>query len=318
MSVGLFRLQGYDAPLDNGLSARGRGRPASASHSPQASPPARQRGRPPKNKNKHKRPASDLVPKTSPANKRLRKASPDPLRLNGVCAGEVPIDSVSRTPKVKTTRELLQSIQKESSLDLLRSKTLSSLGVTEPGDGPAPSTAGPRLADKFLAAKRAARAPARPRTPPSPAGSEIVDVEKLSGCEESPVKPELPTEVKKPETVDEILERLPPVDFDAIRWSDEEICDDDDEEPEPKPVTAVDVHKLLESHVEGLNGNRTDGVCPHVGDAPHGLRVSLPATYGATEPSCPEDCLFREWHETLSRTSYQGELLHILPYVIID
>lgn len=199
---------------------------------------------------------------------------------------------------------------------MLRSKTLSSLGVTEPADG---------KTDKFLAAKRSARSapPARPLTPPSPTGSEIVDVEKLSGCEESPVKTELAAEPEKrpPETVDEILQRLPPVDLDAIRWSDEEDadCDDDeDEEPEPKPVTAVDVHKLLSSHVEGLNGNRTDGVCPHVGDAPHGLRASLPATYGATEPSCPEDCLFREWHETLSRTSYQGELLHILPYVIID
>ena len=27
---------------------------------------------------------------------------------------------------------------------------------------------------------------------------------------------------------------------------------------------------------------------------------------------------FYEWHETLSVSSYQGELLHLLPYVVIE
>ncbi|KAK6617410.1 hypothetical protein RUM43_014419 [Polyplax serrata] len=185
-------------PLDPSLKAehRGRGRPPLSS-SPSGVP--RGRGRPPKNKNKLKNLTSsesnqnsNLVPKNSPANKRLRKSSdeeqqedliakkqklngvydckvPDLLNMNEENTGKDPsqvpselvkipkkrgrkkgskntpknlsfdryeedvvkekIASIVRNPKVKTTRELLECIQKESSLDNLRNKTLSSLGV---------------------------------------------------------------------------------------------------------------------------------------------------------------------------------------------
>jgi len=330
------RLQGYTPqppPLDNGLpGTRGRGRPPkdpSHTHTP-STPPAhspRPRGRPPKNKNKHKRLSSDLVPKTSPANKRLRKSSQDAVtpRVNGV--SDVPLDLLSRT-KVKTTRELLQSIQQESSLDQLRSRTLTSLGVPRSAETSTPSTSRPpsSLPLEFLSRRRVKQESAvRPRTP-SPAGSDV-DVEIISGGEDTPSKlpksePEPPAE-KKPETIQDIYARLPPIDPDAIHWSEDEVDEDEDVVmPEVRDVTSEDVQRVCETHIECVNGNKSAiGRVPTAGEwleSPHGLKVAVSAEFGASQPTCSADCSFREWHEMLSRPSYQGELLHILPYVIID
>ena len=104
-------------------------------------------------------------------------------------------------------------------------------------------------------------------------------------------------EVGVDRTVEEILSRLPPVDVDAIRWEESSSAPSS---PVERLVSEEDVKRLHSGHIEGLNGNVNHGKC----------RVK--------EDGETEDDNFREWHETVSRTSYQGELLHILPYVVID
>lgn len=94
-------------------------------------------------------------------------------------------------------------------------------------------------------------------------------------------------------TVEEILLRLPPIDAENIEW---EGSDSPPDSPPTKTVTEDDVCRLHSEHIDGVNG-----IVNH---------SSQDITNG--------DIDFREWHETVSRTSYQGEMLHILPYVVID
>ncbi|XP_069694305.1 mediator of RNA polymerase II transcription subunit 26-like isoform X2 [Periplaneta americana] len=91
-------------------------------------------------------------------------------------------------------------------------------------------------------------------------------------------------------TVEDILAQLPPLDVDAICWNE---CDESDT-PIAKEVNDELLTKLHNQHIEGLNGNISDGVTSDSGDN------------------------FKEWHEMVSKKSYQGEFLHILPYVVID
>lgn len=460
-------------PLDPSFKVeqRGRGRP------PLSSPPSgapRKRGRPPKNKNKLKKLGSpppvvenensNLVPKNSPANKRLRKSSEEDeeesvakkQKLNGIYDCKVPelvnlkeetpgddpsqvpseqikipkkrgrqkgsknapkklpferneedvvkekMASIVRNPKVKTTRELLECIQKESSLDNLRNKTLSSLGVD--GDKSKNLTPSHKLLKnnetsdydmtisktehihKFLRSQNEAEEDYghrsieindhrdvkieqdKPDTRPHSRASEIIlsgpvseasvvhetidlvdddiiDVEKIDSAEDSPVKP------KKCETVEEILAKLPVINHDEILWSDTESSRSSDYEPEEVIVTEEDVDDLHNKHIEGVNGNWNDGRL--IQGLNHGLKVpignisigdkdvqpnSKPNNLTDVDDNNGDDVMeqldrnlnnlgvnevnhddnFREWQECVSKTSYNGELLHILPYVIID
>nr|CAD7423938.1 unnamed protein product [Timema monikensis] len=100
--------------------------------------------------------------------------------------------------------------------------------------------------------------------------------------------------MKQEETVEEILARLPPLNIDEIDWEDPEPATKDDEVTETC-VTEKDIERLHKEHVNSLNGNVHEGVTRD-----------------------EDDDRFREWHEMVSRRSYQGDLLHILPYVVID
>lgn len=452
-------------PLDPSKGEqRGRGRP------PLSSPPSgvpRGRGRPPKNKNKLKNLTSsesnqnsNLVPKNSPANKRLRKSSdeeedlvakkqklngvydckvPDLVNLNEDKTGEDPsqvpseqikipkkrgrkkgsknapknlsfdryeedvvkekMASIVRNPKVKTTRELLECIQKESSLDNLRNKTWSSLGVD--GDKTRNSSPSHKLLNKneisdydmtlsktehihkFLRSQNEAeddfghrsiendhrdikveksevdsKSESRPLSRVSdvivptvasessksleilePVEEDIIDVEKIDSIEEPPPK------AKKLETVEEILAKLPVINADEILWSDSESSSSGEDEPREVKVTENDVDCLHSQHIEGVNGNWNEGAL--IENLNHGLKVPIGNLLidGDKEPkpnSKPNketvgndeqldrnsnnlevnkgshDDNFREWQECVSKTSYNRELLHILPYVIID
>lgn len=95
-------------------------------------------------------------------------------------------------------------------------------------------------------------------------------------------------------TVEDILAQLPPVDVDAICW-DESVTEGSDlEGPVVKEVTEEIIRKLHTEHIESLNGNANEA-----------------ASYEESDNFC-------EWHEMVSKKSYQGEFLHILPYVVID
>lgn len=388
---------------------------------------------------------NNLVPKNSPANKRLRKSSDEDedetvskkLKLNGVYDCKVPdvvnsneetavgdpsqvpseqikkkrgrkkgsknapknfpfdrneedivkekMASIVRNPKVKTTRELLECIQKESSLDNLRNKTLSSLGVD--GDKTKNITPSPRFLNKneisdyemklsksehihkFLRSQKELEDDYEPRLvneggekPESEkkevitenvlsakvsessmsqnldhVEEDVIDVEKIdSATEDSPVK------AKTAETVEEILAKLPAINPDEILWSDSDSSGDSESD---KEVTDYDVDCLHNSHIEGVNGNWNEGAL--VEGLNHGLKVPLGNISNGDMGEKPNEKPniqtdgdeiehldrnlnnldvnkkshednFREWQECVSKKSYNGELLHILPYVIID
>uniref|UniRef100_A0A8D8XGS2 Mediator of RNA polymerase II transcription subunit 26 n=1 Tax=Cacopsylla melanoneura TaxID=428564 RepID=A0A8D8XGS2_9HEMI len=93
----------------------------------------------------------------------------------------------------------------------------------------------------------------------------------------------------EPSSVEEILSRLPPLNLDAIDWSEDSYS----EPNSPQPVTQDDVDKLHTDHCEGLNGNWEN----------------------KTE--------FREWHEMLTISSGPGREeteppLFVLPYAVVD
>ncbi|KAJ9587188.1 hypothetical protein L9F63_019268, partial [Diploptera punctata] len=100
------------------------------------------------------------------------------------------------------------------------------------------------------------------------------------------------TNVNDHQSVEDILAQLPPIDPEAICWDDEP-QDVSSEMPVKREVTEEMVERWHTQHIEGLNGNIDEG-------------------------AKPGENIFREWHEPVSKRSYRGELLHILPYVVID
>ena len=100
------------------------------------------------------------------------------------------------------------------------------------------------------------------------------------------------------ETVEDVMARLPPIDAAAIlaELEKESLLEEQDEDvdgliPIKKPeieITEEMVDRLNSSKVESFNGN-----------------------FG-------HDGEFKEWHEVVSKTSAEGDLLHILPYSVID
>ncbi|GLH11569.1 Mediator of RNA polymerase II transcription subunit 26 [Gryllus bimaculatus] len=88
--------------------------------------------------------------------------------------------------------------------------------------------------------------------------------------------------------VTDILARLPPVKYDEIKW----------DEPQDSIGNVVSVEET-ENLVDRLYNENIDGISGNYSHEANGDT-------------------FREWHETVVRTSYQGDLLTILPYVVID
>ncbi|XP_032683348.1 mediator of RNA polymerase II transcription subunit 26 isoform X2 [Odontomachus brunneus] len=139
-------------------------------------------------------------------------------------------------------------------------------------------------------------------------------------------------------TVEEILAKLPPLDLKSIDWSDCEPVESTEERngvecsPRPEP-TVEDLERLQMQCVEGLNGNYQarlpSAACTDDGgeqrlatNQGNGVSVGLSNTGGVksvyNNNNQTDGAEFREWHQMLARPSYQGETLHILPYVIID
>ncbi len=91
-----------------------------------------------------------------------------------------------------------------------------------------------------------------------------------------------------------ILSKLPPLNVDAIRWDSSP--EPPSSPPTPKPVTDADVDRYLGARWDDVNG------C---------------ATHGAPSSSGDDDG-FREWHEMVARRTTNDDLIHILPYCIVD
>lgn len=130
-------------------------------------------------------------------------------------------------------------------------------------------------------------------------------------------------------TVEEILAKLPPIDPGSIDWSEcdttEATAADDDDDREtgdyrPRETAPEDIERLHSQCVEGLNGNYQPKLSSLTGgDRQQEENAGDAADInGVKNVYNQPDQEFREWHQMLARPSYNGQILHILPYVIID
>nr|CAD7407756.1 unnamed protein product [Timema poppensis] len=241
------------------------------------------------------------------------------------------IKSIARTPKVKTTQELLAGLQAKTCMSGSAGDERFVVGVPSSSNNKAslvncvfPDRGGSTYDDmtrnktehiaKFLQSQSAIIHVDEPTlidlTNSSSKFSNIdgnnenpTNLEKDDGISTpSRLSKEEPSSdgfgalssMKQEETVEEILARLPPLNIDEIDWEDPEPATKDDEVTDTC-VTEKDIERLHKEHVNSLNGNVHEGVTRD-----------------------EDDDRFREWHEMVSRRSYQGDLLHILPYVVID
>ncbi|KAL1117026.1 hypothetical protein AAG570_004354 [Ranatra chinensis] len=234
------------------------------------------------------------APRTKQQQRNRKKAPKDRTSrevtaVGGVSADDIvkeKIASIARTPKVKTTQELLADL-----------KSRSGAAATVGGGGDA-SVALPNDHDvarnKTEHIARFLRSTGGPpaATPLAPQQLEDTSNRESVGSETGTERTKEDDSVSTLETPEQILSRLPPLDLASIAW-DEDVPGSS-APPTPPPVTSHDVERVLSERIEGLNGNHDH----YFNDDKTGV--------------------FREWHQVVSRTSYQGDLLHILPYVVID
>ncbi|XP_029157478.1 mediator of RNA polymerase II transcription subunit 26 isoform X2 [Nylanderia fulva] len=133
-------------------------------------------------------------------------------------------------------------------------------------------------------------------------------------------------------TVEEILAKLPPLDPSSIDWGEDEEQNYAECSPPPRNVTAEDLERLHAQFVEGLNGNFQPGLSSTTACRSDGDEHSNPShekskvssglsnvdSVKSVHTNQTDDVEFREWHQMLARPSYQGDILNIMPYVIID
>lgn len=257
--------------------------------------------------------------------------------------------SISRNPKLKTTQELLADLQARvaNSSSAIGTNILPSQSIAEPpttedvlrgSSNEQAASNYPRCSQKNSSLHRipetsAGRAhstrtfkSAENCREPSPESCQgRPDAATGSSTRRSPSQREL--------TVEEILAQLPPLDPSAIDWSEGAGSTEEQNGVEcssRREVTAEDLERLHTQCVEGLNGNYqprlpSAGTCSD-GDGSSARndgddRVSGLSNAGGVKSVCDSQthgAEFREWHQILARPSYQGQTLHILPYVIID
>ncbi|XP_065207674.1 mediator of RNA polymerase II transcription subunit 26-like [Planococcus citri] len=100
-----------------------------------------------------------------------------------------------------------------------------------------------------------------------------------------------------------ITAKLPPLNINEISWSSPEPSPPST----PKPITDEDVDRYLQQQWDGVNGCMT-----------HSPFTRIPAADGTAESSDNQNSEFREWHEMVARRTLNDDLIHILPYSIVD
>ena len=98
-----------------------------------------------------------------------------------------------------------------------------------------------------------------------------------------------------------ILSKLPPINVDEIVWDDSPECS---APVTPKPITEEDIDRYLQQEWDGVNGCVTHG--------------TTPITRNEDECGSTQNSSFREWHEMVARRTLNDDLIHILPYSIVD
>ena len=226
-------------------------------------------------------------------------------------------DLQSRTPKVKTTAQLIQQLHDSGKLKLNRSETVTKIALNQiekeadchasvvppeakPRPRRKPGTAIlPHVSDKSLSQTKTELVHKFLRTSITPTASEP-DLNSLLKLD-SPCSPESlhsgasvepPAGIKwdigsagsdERKPTDDPWSLLPPLNLDGINWDEDEHIVID-----RRPVCDADVDRLHSDHWSGVNGQYDS------------------------------DQQWHDWRQTFSLPSYDGKLLHILPYVDIE
>lgn len=211
------------------------------------------------------------------------------------------IVALARTPKVKTTQELLADLRSRSGEELPLVKLPQSienkaslancvLTKSEPHDDEDDDV------DIIEVVKTKSLAKQECDTS-SNSNNVVIEKERKSkkhnNTEAPSVKslPPPPTVPPEPSSVEDIMSRLPPLNLDEIDWSEDSYSVPNS----PRPITDTDVDRLHTEHCEGLNGN--------------------------WETRDDQKTEFREWQDMVTIHSSQDPNeppLYALPYVVID
>lgn len=235
-------------------------------------------------------PPSDNDPNLNrPRKARVTKSSERPDVLNKQ------MSVARRSGKVRTTQELVQNlgIESRSGVATMGPKLNQSVNNLVPDENKA------ELMNRFFHSQETGRDGIELTTSlegdisrPSTATGATTTVSSYSatpGVSRAPSPSTLTT-------VEDILATLPPIDAKAV-WAEWEAnAEDDDEDVEgliPVFKQEIEITKTL---VNDLN----DGQLEHLGGI---------SDYQGN---------FKEWHELVSRETKDGDLLHILPYSVID
>lgn len=278
---------------------------------------------------------SSTDPDESGPKKRGRKKGSKSMKKQPVLEDRVKekLASISRNPKLKTTQELLADLRARGTNSSINSSAQPSQSVESSSMEDILRNSNEQVS-KFLRgpqnnlSHRNAVSEASPESRLKPTEN-CHDVP--SKCEESGVvyKEKSVTNVQnnQPEqcqdlTVEEILAKLPPIDPSSIDWSEceTEPTEDQNTEYPPRQVTAEDIERLHVQCVEGLNGNfqpKLSSLTSTSNEKPE-IREESSEINGVNNVHSQPDEEFREWHQMLARPSCNGQILHILPYVIID
>ncbi|CAK9810833.1 Mediator of RNA polymerase II transcription subunit 26 [Anthophora quadrimaculata] len=279
---------------------------------------------------------SSIDPDDSGPKKRGRKKGSKSMKKQPILEDRVKekLASISRNPKLKTTQELLADLRARGTISSINTSALPSQSVESSGMEDILRSSNEQVS-KFLRCPQNNLSHRNTVSEASPE-SRLKPTENChdvpSKCEESGVvyKEKSVTNVQKsqPEqcqdlTVEEILAKLPPIDPSSIDWSEceTELTEDQNStEYPPRQVTAEDIERLHTQCVEGLNGNfqpKLSSLTSTCNEKPD-VKEDVSEINGVNNVYSQPDEEFREWHQMLARPSYNGQILHILPYVIID
>ncbi|KAG7208738.1 hypothetical protein KM043_014934 [Ampulex compressa] len=279
---------------------------------------------------------SSTDPDSSGLKKRGRKKGSKSVKKQPLLEDRVKekLASISRNPKLKTTQELLADLQARGNNTSVNSNALPSQSVEPPSMEDVLRSSNEQVS-KFL---RSTQNNSSHRNTVSEASlqSRLKPTENCrdvsSKCQESCAvyDERLDTNLQEGQarphqdlTVEEILAKLPPLDPNSIDWSDCETGSTEDQngtEYPPRQITADDLERLHTQCIEGLNGNfqpKLSSLTPTSNEKPE-LGEGVSELNGVNNVYSQTGEEFREWHQMLTRPSYDGQILHILPYVIID
>jgi len=220
--------------------------------------------------------------------KNVRRPKPrEPVVNSGYDLAKQMKQATSR--KLKTTQELVENLG-------IKTKVQTSPPVTSVTDL-VPNENKSELMDRFFSSQKVDEEVRSEKSEPPSRPSTAVEEVSSSEAEASSAGPSrVQTPAAPKETVEDILASLPPIDTEAILAEIEKEVAEEEEEVEGL-IPAYKPHKEITSNmIDDLNNGQLDyigGIRDHSGE-------------------------FKEWHEMASVESKDGELLHILPYSVID